>query len=281
MPELPEVETIKIKLKKLVIGKTIEQISVLRSKSFQGDTTFVEQSKVIDLTRRAKLIRFHLSNGYNFLVHLKMTGQLIFTDGDKRVGGGHPTADWVNSLPSKHTRIIFDLSDGAKLFFNDMRVFGWVKVMTNQEIEDEYKKYGKDIIDVSFTAKNLYDHFQRRSITVKQAIMMNSIVAGVGNIYACDALNLAKIDPKRKANSLDENEVLELLKASRAVIQRGIEMGGATIDDYVDVDGFSGKYQDVILAYGRVDQPCYNCGDKIVKTKIGGRGTYYCKTCQK
>lgn len=282
MPELPEVETVKRRLQEVLPGKKIVDIQVLREKSFQGQPQKIANQEVKKITRRAKLIRFHFANQLNLLTHLKMTGQLIYAHDDQRTGGGHPTADWVKDLPSSHTRIIYDLADGSKLYFNDMRVFGWMKVMTNQDIEEYYQRYGPDVIDDALTIDYLQEKLSRRTIAIKQAIMINSIMAGLGNIYACDALNVAQIDPHRSAKSLSKNELQKLLAAARQVVTEGLKTGGATYDGkYVHVDGMSGSYQDQMKVYSREGEKCLQCSGEIVKAKIGGRGTYYCQSCQR
>lgn len=281
MPELPEVETIVKRLNGHLSGKTIKNISVYRDKSFVGDPMLLAGKKISQVRRQAKLINFVLGGDYNLLSHLKMTGQFIYTDQEHRVGGGHPTADWIAELPSKHTRVEFELSDNARLFFNDMRVFGWIKVVAGEEEEQELSRYAPDVISPDVTPDYFYQKIQRTLRPIKVALMDNTIVSGVGNIYACDALNLAKISPVRPAKSLSLDEAQRLLTAAKEVIFRGIEMGGATIDNYRDVSGFSGRYQDVKLAYGREGESCFNCGSKIQKFKLAGRGTYWCPSCQK
>lgn len=291
MPELPEVETIVKRLREVVVGKTIDNVLVHRDKSFQGNPTLILNSKISDVSRRAKLIRFHLDNNLNLLVHLKMTGQLIFisNDGSKRIGGGHPTSDWVETLPSKHTRITFHLSETSEnnenreksnLYFNDIRVFGWVKLADQEAVNLEHSKYAPDIHTAEVDENYFHSALSKTARPIKVAIMDSSIVSGVGNIYACDGLNLARINPERSAKSLSKEESSELLKALKHVINLGIEMGGATIDNYRNVDGFSGKYQEVVRVYGREGEKCENCGNIIVKNKLAGRGTYFCANCQ-
>lgn len=280
MPELPEVETIVRRLRDLVVGKTIGEVRVRRPKSFQGDASALEGQPVLELTRRSKLIRFHLPGNQNLLVHLKMTGQLIYVDGVTRVGGGHPTADWVQALPSVYTRVELDFTDGAQLFFNDQRVFGWLRMLTDREVELEFAKMGPDANDPALTLPYFAHKISSRKLPIKPLIMDNSIIAGVGNIYACDALNLAKISPWRPANSLTEEEIGVLFDGIRQVIARGIELKGATVQHFSHVDGFAGSYQREARVYGRLGQKCYNCGMVIVKKKLAGRGTYYCAECQ-
>lgn len=281
MPELPEVETIIRKLRGHVQGKKIQKIQVFREKSFQGNFAAIEGAIITDVVRKAKLIQFVLDSELNLLSHLKMTGQFIYTDKTNRVGGGHPTADWVKNLPSTHTRVQFDLSDQAKLFFNDQRVFGWIKTATAEQEELEFLRYAPDVISPLVTDEYFYEKLQRTGRPIKVALMDNTIVSGVGNIYACDALNLSKISPLKPAKTLSRRESDRLLDASKTVILKGIEMGGATIDNYRDVAGFSGHYQDVVRVYGRENQPCPNCSHPIAKIKIAGRGTYWCPNCQK
>lgn len=282
MPELPEVETVKRRLKEILPGKIIQSIKVLHDKSFGGLKRALQGQEIQDVTRRAKVIRIHLPGKQNLLTHLKMTGQLIFVDNQTRVGGGHPTADWVKDLPGKHTRLIYDFTDGSKLYFNDQRIFGWMRLMSDEEVQAQWSQYGPDINDDSLRADYLHDKLANRRIPIKQAIMMNQIVAGLGNIYACDALNIAQISPFRPAQSLSKAELEKLLEAAQQVIGEGLEYGGTTYDGkYVHVDGMSGSYQDVIRAYGREGEKCYQCDGEIVKDKLGGRGTYYCSQCQK
>lgn len=282
MPELPEVETITAKLRQILPHQKITQIKVLKDKSFGGDVDHIIGSKITDVSRRAKIIRFHLDNGLSLLTHLKMTGQLIYVDQDRRMGGGHPSADWVNDLPSKHTRIVYDLTGGARLFFNDQRIFGWMKVMTAEQIENQFAQLGPDINSPDLNLDYLVAALVRRRIPIKQAMMDNKVVCGLGNIYVCDALNLSQISPFRPANSLSEHELKTLLANSQQVIARGIELGGTTFDGkYVGVDGFAGGYQKEVVAYGRAGEKCYNCGSLISKEKLGGRGTYYCPNCQR
>ncbi len=280
MPELPEVETIAHKLATHVVGKTIEHILVHHSKSFQGDTALLINQPIVSISRRAKIICIQFPNALNLLIHLKMTGQLIYTDSNTRLGGGHPTADWVSALPSSHTRIEMTFSDNAKLFFNDMRLFGWWKVLTDDQVQLELARLAPDIIDPTLTSTYLHDRFLKTSMPIKGALMDTRFVSGVGNIYACDALNLARINPWRIARSLQTIETEALFVAAKTVIERGIQLGGATIDAYRNVEGFSGQYQDVVLVYGREGKPCYNCGALIQKAKILGRGTYFCAQCQ-
>ncbi len=281
MPELPEVETIAQRLQSVLPGKTIQKIAILHPKSFQGQKSQLAAKSVVDISRRAKIITISLSDNTALLVHLKMTGQLIYIDDRVKLGGGHPTADWTRDLPSSHTRVILSFEDGSNLYFNDQRIFGWVKHLESDALIDEFKNYGPDITDSGVTIDYYFQKAQRRSITIKQFLLDNSVAAGVGNIYACDALNLAKIHPTRIAQTLSRTETERLLAATKTVIRLGIQHGGASIDTYVTAEGLTGTYQNVRRVYAREGQPCPNCSAHIQKMKIAGRGTYVCGNCQK
>lgn len=282
MPELPEVETIKRRLEEILLGKVINQVTVLREKSFDGDVNQILDKKVLKISRRAKLLRVHLEDQLNLLIHLKMTGQLIYQDELIRIGGGHPTADWINSLPSSHTRVIITFADDSRLFFNDMRVFGWIRVLSDSSIEKEFANLGLDANDNKFTADYLKEKVKSRSIPIKQAIMLNEILGGVGNIYAAEALFLAGIDPRRPAKSLSMIELKQLVIRIKEVINQGIKHGGTTFDGkYVDLSGMSGRHQEYLNVYGRDNKKCVNCGKNLLNVKIAGRSTVFCKSCQK
>lgn len=281
MPELPEVETVRRKLQQILPGKIIDSIDVLHDKSFKGLKKDILGQEIQAVTRKAKVIRIHLPNHKNLLTHLKMTGQLIYVDDQTRTGGGHPTTDWVKDLPSKHTRIIYTFADGSKLFFNDQRIFGWMKLLNDEEVLNDFAKYGPDVNEPEASANYLLEKLKNRRIPIKQAIMMNPIMAGLGNIYACDALNIAQLSPFRPAKSLSLEELERLVKASKQVIEEGLEYGGTTYDGkYVHVDGMSGSYQDIMRVYDKKGEKCQQCGGEIVKEKISGRGTYFCSQCQ-
>lgn len=281
MPELPEVETIAKKLKAVVVGRKIEEIQIFTPKTFQGDAQLLLSQEIVDVSRRAKIIEMVFANDYVLLTHLKMTGQYLFQNDGDLIAGGHPTNDWQEQLPGKHTRVQINFEDKSKLFFNDMRKFGWLRLVSAGSLETVYSALGPDIISPEVTTEYLLSQFKRRKMPIKQAIMLNEIVCGVGNIYACDSLNLAKISPFRPAQSLSREEVEILLSAMKVIIIKAIEHGGTTFDGkYVDIEGKVGSYQTKVLTYGREGKNCYNCGGTIQKTKLGGRGTYFCPDCQ-
>jgi len=284
MPELPEVETIRKQLDDILSGRSIVNIEVLREKSFSGDPKELIGYEIQSIGRKSKVIEINFRNrGELLIVHLKMTGQIVYLDGERRVAGGHPTADWVRDLPSKHTRVILDFDNGSKLFFNDMRVFGWMKIVKREEYEKEKRRLIPDVVDDRFDFNYLKSILSKSRKAIKLVIMDQEKIGGVGNIYANDALFLARVLPDHKANELTDSEILRLLKAVKEVINKGIKYGGASAadDKYVNVSGLGGKYQDHFLVYQKDSEPCSVCGNKIIKSKIGGRGTFYCQVCQK
>lgn len=282
MPELPEVETIARRLAPYAIGKTFTNVTLYHHKSFVTDPQQLIGRSITAVSRRSKILICTLCDHSHLITHLKMTGQLIYIDPTARVGGGHPTQDWITQLPSKHTRIEYTFQDNSRLFFNDQRLFGWMKVVSDTQLSTLLSSLGPDANSPDFVESVFAKKLTTRRVSVKQVIMDNAVVAGVGNIYACDALHLAGISPFRPANSLSEQEVSELYTSIRTIIARGIELGGTTTDGkYVDVHGFAGGYQQHLRAYARQGERCRVCGDVIKKTTLAGRGTYWCPKCQK
>lgn len=281
MPELPEVETIVRRLAEVLPGRVIKQVKVLREKSFQGEPSWLKGKQIENVSRRAKMIRLHVAGKRDVLIHLKMTGQLIFVNGKKKIGGGHPTGDWINDLPSKHTRVIIHFVDGSTLYFNDMRVFGWIRLVDDAQLAVEYGKYGPDVNIEEVTVDYFKKVFVHRKMPIKLALMDNDVLSGVGNIYANEALFYARVKPQRPAKSLTAREWQNVYRSVRKVIDAGIKAGGTTFDGkYVDVSGMAGQYQKQLKVYGQTDRPCPRCGTKIKKLKLGGRGTFYCPHCQ-
>lgn len=282
MPELPEVETIRKQLQEVLPGKEIKLVEVLRPKSFMGDNSKLKGWTVEKIGRKSKVLEIYFKNKAEMLlVHLKMTGQLVYVEGDKRLVGGHPTADWVRELPSKHTRVVISFKDKSKLFFNDMRVFGWIKIVEVKKYLEELRKSVPDVTDREFSYEYFSGILKKSRKPIKLLLMDQEKIGGVGNIYANDALYLSGVQPFRGADSLTERETKNLLASIREVIHKGIRYGGASAANYVDTKGLGGTYQDHFLVYKKDGERCGKCGSLIKKMKIGGRGTFYCPICQK
>lgn len=282
MPELPEVETIAKQLNAAISGKIIRRVEVYKEKSFVGNPRTIFGWEIKSVGRKSKVIEIKFVDKKEMLiVHLKMTGQLIFIDGSNRVVGGHPTADWVADLPSKHTRVRVEFKGGSNLFFNDMRMFGWMKLVDTEKYEKELRKNAPDVIDKEFNLDYLRSVLMRSTKAIKLAIMDQEKIGGMGNIYANDALYLARVLPNRPAKSLTEAEIRKLHEAMLEVIQKGIKYGGASAANYVDTRGLGGTYQEHFLVYKQDGKICKRCGDTIKRSKLGGRGTFFCEGCQK
>ena len=282
MPELPEIETIKLGLQKKIIGLKIQKIQVLSAKSFIGNPNLVEGKKVLKIERRAKLLMIDLDK-IILLFHLKMSGQLIFDDG-KRFIGGHPTPDMVGPMPNNHTRVIFSFADGSHLYFNDQRKFGWIRVVDSGQIsgDSSLKNLGPEPLEKEFTwqilKQNLLKH---KSMSVKVAIMDQAVVSGVGNIYANEACFSAGIDPRTKVSQLTDKDMQSLHRGVLKALRDGIKHGGSTRAHFVDAEGHKGYFLDYAKVYWRDRHPCKKCGTEIKKIQLGGRGTYLCPNCQK
>ena len=287
MPELPEVETVKRGLVKLIVGKRVRTVSFDTAKGFPNSKPDVNQfligSKITDVRRRAKVLLIDLSTNYTLVIHLKMTGQLVFVDNVERFGAGHPNDSLVGILPDKSTRVTFEFDDGSHLYFNDQRKFGWVRLMPTAEVPniDFMKRIGPEPLEAGFTASQFAERFKRRArTTIKAAILDQSVIAGVGNIYADESLWGAKIHPGRLVGTITDAEFRKLYTEVRAVMNLSIEKGGSTNRNYVNAEGKRGSYMDFARVFRREGLPCPRCGTEIVKIRVAGRGTHICPFCQ-
>ena len=288
MPELPEVETVRIGLLELLPGRKITDVWSDWAKSFpnaQGDVdAFLIGSKIIDVRRRAKVLMIDLDSKYSLIIHLKMTGQLVFrsTDDQTRFGAGHPNASLVDSLPDKSTRVIVSFAD-AKLFFNDQRKFGWVRLLPTVEIEnlDFFKKVGPEPLSADFTVEQFIGRLQgRKNSMIKAALLDQTVIAGVGNIYADESLWGAKIHPARRVGEVPTSKLKTLFTELQYVLNLAIEKGGSTDKNYVNAKGKKGSYMSFARVFRRENQPCPRCGSTIIKSRVAGRGTHTCPQCQ-
>ncbi|MPM77240.1 Formamidopyrimidine-DNA glycosylase [bioreactor metagenome] len=280
MPELPEVETVRRFLDAYILGKTISHIEILSPKSFIGSFEIVEGQKIISTSRLGKQLSLHLKNGLILLFHLKMTGQVIIGDSVF----GHPTPKEDKTvLPNKSTRIVFTFSDKTKLFFNDQRKFGWVKVLNKDELIEFQQNVGIDAISPDFTDKYFYQQLQKTSRSIKAVLLDQSFFAGIGNIYANDALFLSKINPTIPAKKITLKQAKILRQNLVDLMEESIFHGGSTAKDnkYIHPDGTKGEHQYHFRVYQRSGEPCLVCQTPIKRIKIGGRGTFYCPKCQK
>ena len=278
MPELPEIETIRLQISKIIIGKRIETISIEKKKSFIGDPSLTYNSKIKNIRRFAKILVIDFSNNISLAVHLKMSGQLLFRSEniEVRIKNGK-----LNNLPDKHTRVIITFTDGDKLFFNDMRIFGWLRVLKREDLSNIVGKLGPDALN-ELDEKKFYEILNSSKRPIKLVLMDQEKIAGVGNIYANDALFLSRIDPKMQANKLSNGQIVKLLGSIKRVLRDGIKWKGASRNNFRDIYGEKGNVQDHFWVYDRLGYECPNkCGGKIKKIRLGGRGTFFCVNCQK
>ncbi|MFA5047753.1 MAG: bifunctional DNA-formamidopyrimidine glycosylase/DNA-(apurinic or apyrimidinic site) lyase [Patescibacteria group bacterium] len=286
MPELPEVQTIVDELEQKIKNKTISSVQVTANKSVNlPNKKFVRLllgKKVLEVTRRAKMIIVELSANKYLLIHLKMTGQLVFKDKRGRgVSGGHPIAV-KGELPNKFTRVSFAFKGGSQLFFNDIRRFGWIKLVDKKIKDQETAKYGLEPLEDDFTQANFkkaLGRYPKRKI--KQVLLDQTLIAGVGNIYADEACFAARILPTRPAESLKEKEIKDLWRAIPKILKFSISKKGTSADTYVTTSGEEGAMMKHLKVYGRNGERCKVCGEAIKKMRLAGRGTHYCLKCQK
>lgn len=280
MPELPEVETLKLGIQKYVVGHKIEDIEVLHPKVFQGDKENAIGAKFKEVRRVGKGLIIDLSNGYSLAIHVKLTGQLVFSDEKTK---NIPLSPKVGkTLPNNLTHVIFKLDRGAVLYYNDQRRFGWIKVVKSSEINKLpfFRDMGPEPFkDLTFARFKFV--LSRKITKIKPAIMDQTNMGGIGNIYANDALFRAKIDPRRSAKSLSEQEFKDLYDSILFVLKKGLENHGASELSFVNILGQEGEYQNHTLVYGKRGKSCPNCGSPIKFIQIAGRGTFFCSSCQK
>lgn len=287
MPELPEVETVRLGLTRLIVGQKIKSVTCDNPKSFPNSESDVSQfvvgSKIISVRRRAKVLIIDLDSKYSLVIHLKMTGQLVFR-GEESFGAGHPTSSLIGSLPDRSTRVIITFSDGSALFFNDQRKFGWMRLIPTIEVEniDFFKNVGPEPLTAEFTDKVFAERLMRRkNSNIKSVLLDQTVLAGVGNIYADESLWGAQIHPSTRVIDIPKSKIKKLHSELIYVLKLSIEKGGSTDRNYVDAEGKKGSYMTFARVFRRENQACPRCGSIIIKTRVAGRGTHVCLKCQK
>ena len=285
MPELPEVETIKRGLSGFCLGQKIRRVEVLCEKSFIGPQEAVLGREILKFRRFGKALVVDLTGGVSLMIHLRMTGQLIYREKENAkssFAGGHPSESFVEELPNKQTRVVLTLTEGM-LYFNDQRKFGFIKVLPTEEVEQD--KFIASLAPEPWQMKpeELYQTFQRRSGSpVKAVILDQKAIAGIGNIYADEALFFAGVHPRRLCGSLSIKETAKIVEGACAAMDASIKSGGSTMATYVRADGTRGNYLELFAkVFGRQGQPCVRCGNEIIKIRVAGRGTHICPHCQK
>lgn len=311
MPELPEVETVRHGLEKFLVGEKITRAVIFNEKSFLLDNTensqgksakpeifpennaakitqILENKEVVKIRRRGKMLILDLSENWSIAAHLKMTGQMVVRSSGENWGAGHPNESFVADLPDRTTRVALDFASGTRLFFNDQRKFGWLKLMPTNNIAQIplLEKMGPEpLVDQENFAstyaiflKNIRRH---QKTSIKSAILNQEIVAGVGNIYADESLWSSKIHPATKVAKISDTALKNLLKNIAKVMRESLAAGGSTMKNYVNADGSRGDYLEKFAkVFRRENSPCPRCGATIQKIRVAGRGTHFCPKCQ-
>ncbi len=303
MPELPEVETVRLGLVGLLPGRQVSSVDFDWPKSFPNALADVQHyligAQVTTIKRRAKVLLIELSSDYSLIIHLKMTGQLVFR-GDpgnseilappknlqqpENFGAGHPNRSLIGELPDKSTRVTLTFHDGSRLFFNDQRKFGWMRLLPTIEVMklDFFQKVGPEPLNADFNWQQLRDRLlHRQNSNIKAALLDQTVVAGIGNIYADESLWGAQIHPTTLVRDLSPAKFKLLFTELQYVLRLAIEKGGSTDKNYVDAEGKHGSYLSFARVFRREGQACPRCGTTIVKTRVVGRGTHTCPVCQK
>lgn len=279
MPELPEVETVCKGIEPHIVGRTIDSVKVLTPKLRIPVPTAIKKlpgAKILSVKRKAKYILIELSNQETLVIHLGMSGRLTIGN-SKDINYYHRS-----KKQHKHDHLIITLDNGKEIVFNDTRKFGLVDLIDSQSQQNYkfFKKLGVEPLEKSFSKQTLKNICKSRSKNIKAVIMDANLLVGVGNIYACEALFLAGVDPRKEAGKLTEEEITKLRKSIVQTLRKAIKAGGSTIQDYAKADGNAGYFQHQFNVYDREGKPCKKCQCPILRFKDNGRSTYYCETCQ-
>lgn len=308
MPELPEVQTVVNELNRKLRGRKIKRLAVHAAKVISiGSNTvsnirdvgqktvnqFVKLltgHKFVSVRRRGKMLIFDVDGPLTLLAHLKMTGQFIFEDKAlrKKTEGKYRLLNKVTAplvkLPSKHTHVVFYFTDGSTLYFNDIRKFGYLRVVLDKDIDKvkEFREYGPEPLEKSFTLEVFRDALKnRKKIPIKLALMDTKVVVGIGNIYSDEILFHARVRPDRKVESITARELKAIFEQIKPVLLTGIKYKGSSVGDFVRTDGKWGSMGKHHYVYGRKGQPCLSCATIISSKKLGGRTTCFCPKEQK
>lgn len=272
MPEIAEVETVKRTLKKMVLNKEIINVNIIYPKIIESDITdfqnILKGRKIIDIKRIGKWLIFDLDD-YALLSHLRMEGKYFVKNSNDSV--------------IKHEHIIISFLDGTDLRYHDIRKFGRMNLVRKEEVMSTpaIARQGIEPIGNALTKEYLYSKIHNKNIPIKTLLLDQSIISGLGNIYANEVLFASTINPHRLGREISIDECEKIVSSSKDIIKRAIEQGGTTIKSYTSSLGVTGKFQQSLQVHKRESFPCFKCHNLIVKEKIGGRSTYYCKTCQK
>lgn len=293
MPELPEVETIRQGLRRRVVGKHITGVDIRKKKMVRGSVPgfirAVRGQKITSIGRRGKLLTFQIGDTERYiLLHLKMTGQLIYKSKKVLVAGGHQWPPLRQAqgkpvaLPNKYSHVIFSFADKSQLFFNDLRQFGYLTLADKQTLRVVLAHYGIDPLEDEFTWEQFRQALGKRKGILKAVLLDQRVIAGIGNIYADEICFHARLLPMRLVGSLSEKEKKALYRATKHVLKRAMRYGGTTFRNYRDTEGGKGNFTRLLKVYRRAGQLCKRCKEQfVVRAVVAGRGTHFCPRCQK
>lgn len=291
MPELPEVETIRQDLVNFVIHKKIRKMTIRDRKVIKNNKNVFRKLVNEDfdsISRIGKLLIFEINKDLFLLVHLKMTGQLVYCSGDRCVAGGHSLSSEEkipgigDKLPNKYTRVMIEFNDQSTLYFNDLRKFGYLRIVNSEELNIIKETFGIEPLTKNFTLENFRKVFKNRKTNIKALLLNQKLIAGIGNIYADEILFEAQIKPSRKAKSLTQKEIETIFNSTQIIIKSAIKYRGTTFNNYIDSQGKTGNFSKLLKVYGRQGKKCIRCKKSVItKEKLAQRGTSYCKNCQK
>jgi len=285
MPELPEVETISRQLDRLIVGKKIKKVKVKLPKIVKAPQAVFRRAlmgaRIKNVSRRAKLLVFGLDNGWSMLVHLKMTGQLIF-----QIIKNIEQSTMKNRYTQKnrYTHVIFNFTDGSRLLFNDLRQFGYIKLVKTVELSNFFLKegFGPEPLERDFTLADLKVLLVKKpKARIKQFLMDPKNIAGIGNIYSDEILFFSRIHPLRRVASLKPAEIKKIYSGIKKILPAAIKLKGTSTNDYLDVFGRPGKFAARLKVYGQEGKKCVKCKGRVVRIKIGGRSAHFCPVCQR
>ncbi len=271
MPELPEVETVRKTLLPLLTGRKIVKIEIFYPRLIQGDEGFflshIEGKRIKTIERKGKYLIFRLSDNLSLISHLRMEGRYRVERGDNEL--------------KKHDLIVFHLDNNESLIYNDTRKFGVMYLKNDDELysSEPLIKLGKEPFYLD--AREFLKGLSKRKGPIKEALLDQTLIAGIGNIYADEILIRSKINPLQKASQITLKEAKTMLDNAVKILRKAIEEGGSTVRSYHPTDGIDGRMQLLLWAYGREGKPCPICGALLKKIKVGGRGTTYCPHCQR
>lgn len=274
MPELPEVETIKRQLERAAKGRAVLDVEVLKAKKINVPAKelvkAVKGARIKDVGRRAKMLIIGFDSGWTAVIHLIMTGRLLLRP--------------LSAAPSPHTFVVFTLSGGKKLFWDDIRTFGYLKLMKTKDLPEFLagQGFGPEPLQKSFTPavlKSCLRRFGKKKI--KPLLLEQRCLSGIGNIYAAEILAFAGVHPGRRSEDISGAEISKMHKGIKKILSAAVASRGSSSDDFIDLYGKAGNFVPKLKAYGREGEKCLYCGGKIKKITLGGRGTYFCPKHQK